>query len=126
VDEPVVHQRVAEAEQRHSDPGSERDLAPESRSRTAPVEHERDGDGRVEERQGVVLLEATEPRLVMTLVQGHERPVPDEPVQERGPHVHERGDHERRRTPDERRAHVCTTFVEVWFMVVSDIILCPS
>jgi hypothetical protein len=102
VHEPVVNHDVRHAEGGHADADTEEPLARGGWRRQAPVEDERDGDGRVEHAQRVVALEAAVARRMMGAMHAPERAVPHPPVEERGPAIHRHRRHQSDGEPDER------------------------
>ena len=98
--EPVVNDEVSETEERHAEAGTEDDLSRHGGRRDAPVEDERDGEGRVRHAKHVVGFEAAAPRLVVRRVDEPQGPVPNATVKERGPQVHGQRGRERRGDED--------------------------
>jgi hypothetical protein len=111
VGQPVVDDDVPRPEGAHADAEAERDVAQNAGLRPTSSEHEPDGDGSVQDRQGVVGLEAGArgPRLVMRAVDRPEPGVPHPAVKQRRPEVHRDGGRSGHRNPDdsvrERLAH---------------------
>lgn len=105
MNEPVVHDSVRHAEERHADANTERDVAPDAGVSAASVQDERDGERRVEPGQRVVRLEAPGPHRVMRAMNAPQERVPHAPVQERRPRLHHGEGHARRRYPHDH-AHV--------------------
>ncbi len=99
--ETVVHDDVADRERRHADADPERDVVRAS-GRAAP-DHERDRDGRMEQRERVVPLEAPDARLVMRGMHAPQRAVPETSMEEARPEIHGERDDDGDGNPEAHR-----------------------
>src|SRR5215207_2247158 len=81
VDEPVMNEHVADPEERHPRACTDAERKREAME-LAPADHEGDRDRRVKERERVVPLEASRPRLVMRAVHVPELMMPDATMEE--------------------------------------------
>jgi hypothetical protein len=102
MNEPVVHHRIGQAEERHADPEAEGHVAQKPLVRSTSVQNERNRDGRVKCGQHVVRFEARGTHRVMRAMYAPQEAVPHAPMEERGPWLHHRACDERRRDPNER------------------------
>jgi hypothetical protein len=91
VHQPIVHQHVGHAEEAHPQADAEGDV----RRRAAPVHDEHDGDGRVQDGQRVVELEAAAAPGVVRSMDPPQETVPHLTVKQRGPQLHEAGGRQR-------------------------------
>lgn len=104
VDETVVNQKISDAEEGHS--GADADEArAEGTGGLAPRHDERGRDGRVQEGQAVVPLEASSPRLVVRAMDGPEASMPRVPMQKPRPGLHRRRGYERGHASDGDLVH---------------------
>ena len=92
VHEPVVHDHVANPEERHTGTGADEERARVSVELTSD-DDEACSDRRVEHGERVVPLEPPFARLVMGPVHAPQSVVPDPPVEKAGPELHRRRHH---------------------------------
>lgn len=104
VHEPIMNDGVRNAEQRHPKADAEGHLATEPHGASATVEDERDGQGRVGNREHVVGLPSTAWPMVAA-VNAPESAVPNPSMEDRSPRVHGNGHEQRDGKPNEQRAH---------------------
>lgn len=105
MDEAVVEDEVAEAEERHADADAEERLAQRARRSGAAVEDQRDRDGRVQGGEGVVGFEAAAALAMVRAVNRPQHSMPEAAVQHAGPQLHRGGDDEGDRDPDRGGRH---------------------
>jgi hypothetical protein len=104
VDEAVVDDEIGDAKERHPEADPKEQLPRDPFRAAASVEDERDGDRRVQNREGVVRLPPGFSRPMVRPVYFPQNPVPDRPVKELGPELH-RYRHDQRRPDPERDLH---------------------
>lgn len=100
VHEPVVNEHVPDPEEGHPDAGAHEDGAHPA-VELAPRDEEARRNRRVQERERVVLLEATGSRLVMRTVHAPQTMMPDAAVEESRPELHRCRDDGRREQADD-------------------------
>jgi hypothetical protein len=94
VNEPIVHDHVADPEQGHAGAGADRDRR-KSSVQIAANHDERSREGRMRRRERVVRLEASLTMRMMRPMDAPERVMPHAAVEQAGPGLHRHGDRER-------------------------------